>query len=144
MIANTVATSEEQYAGVVEEEPEIDFEYIEDDNIDKDNVTVFTTRNTAQGLVFAEKDMDCKNAFEFIALAIRHNAIIEARSSLFHQEDLSFTAEQLHSSIIYLIMRCQQRAAEARLAYRIIRSFIAYINFTYFLLLSLAAGCGRC
>lgn len=78
-----------------DEEPEIDFEFTEGVSVDKSNITVFTTRNTEQGLIFAEKTMDCKQAFEFVALALRHNAIIEAQSSLFHQEDLSFTAEQL-------------------------------------------------
>ena len=57
-----------------------------------------------QGRVFAEKDMDCRNPFRLLGLAIRHNAILEARSSLFLHEELSYTREELNQNFPKLVI----------------------------------------
>jgi hypothetical protein len=41
------------------------------------------------------KAVECKSAFENIGLAIRHNAIIEAQSSLLQDDEISFSEEEL-------------------------------------------------
>lgn len=42
-----------------------------------------------------DKEVDIKNAFEAIALAIRHSAVIEVESSLLHDESVSYSLDEL-------------------------------------------------
>jgi hypothetical protein len=52
---------------------------------------------TQRGLALRQvmREVECKNAFESIGLAIRHNAIIEAQSSLLQDDDISYSEEEV-------------------------------------------------
>jgi hypothetical protein len=46
-------------------------------------------------LIFSEFDLECRSPFETLGLALRHNSVIEVRSSLLQNDDLSYTADEL-------------------------------------------------
>lgn len=53
--------------------------------------------SSSRGPVIREimKEVECKSAFENIGLAIRHNAIIEAQSSLLQDDEISYSEDEL-------------------------------------------------
>eukprot|EP01035_Chromulina_nebulosa_P021034 gene21034-27260_t len=52
---------------------------------------------TIHPLLRSDKEVEVKSAFEAIALALRHNAIIDVQSSLFRDDEISYSLEELSS-----------------------------------------------
>lgn len=62
-----------------------------------------STLNDTSAPSLGYKEVEIKNAFEAIALAMRHRAAIEVRSELFQDERFSYTVEELRSDFPKLL-----------------------------------------
>lgn len=59
--------------------------------------TTGSTTSTSTSNIITNKSIEVKNAFEVLALAIRHNSIIEVRSNLLQDDHTSYDANELRT-----------------------------------------------